>query len=170
MIFLDCSMCMMYNSSPRHWVASLLPISNKVFSWSLGQGTERQHACTTYFAKSKIGSNGENKAYNQIKMCMCVEYFQMKLAPPFFMTLSFILRRGLSLFYFIFFSYFMLRARIYFFFFCIAHTLLHDGESRQSDGVSFCMWMEDMFLRNFQCRSQHEYMWSLCDLDLKSMK
>jgi hypothetical protein len=34
----------------------------------------------------------------------------------------------------------------------------------------FCVRMEDMFLRNFQCRSHHEYIWSVRDLDLKSMK
>ena len=34
----------------------------------------------------------------------------------------------------------------------------------------FCVRMEDMFLRNIQCRSQLEYIWSVRDLDLKSMK
>ena len=35
---------------------------------------KRTHTCTAYIAKSKIGSNRENRSYNQIKMCMCVEF------------------------------------------------------------------------------------------------
>ena len=37
-------------------------------------------------------------------------------------------------------------------------------------GWSIFVWMKGMFLCNFQCRSWHEYMWSVRDLDLKSMK
>ena len=130
-------------------------------------GNEKKHTYLAYIIKSKTGSNRENRSYNQIKMCMCVEFFLDGTRTPFCMTLSFILKYGLSFFFFSFFPCFW--ARVYIFF-CIAHAILHDEESCQSDGVSFCMWMEDMFLRNFQCRSQHEYMWSVCDLDLKSMK
>ena len=49
------------------------------------------------------------------------------------------------------------------------YYFLQHEESYQSDGVFF-VWMGGIFLRNFQCRSQHEYIWSVRDLDLKSMK
>ena len=103
--------------------------------------------------------------------CACVWNFSGWNSHPFLHDSIFyfeIWANFLFLFSFPFF-FFCFWVRIYFFS-CIAHTFLHDEESCQSDGVSFCMWMEDMFLRNFQCRSQHEYMRSLCDLDLKSMK
>ena len=37
-------------------------------------GDEKKHTCFAYIAKSKTRSNRENRSYNQIKMCMCMEY------------------------------------------------------------------------------------------------
>ena len=71
-----------YDSSPRHWITFLLPISNKVFL-ELRVGNEKKHTYLAYIAKSKTGPNRENRPYNQIKMCMCVESFWMELAPLF---------------------------------------------------------------------------------------
>jgi len=70
-----------YDSSPRHWVASFLPISNKAFFVELRVGNKKKHTYFTYIAKSKTGSNRENRSYNQIKMYICVEIFWMELAP-----------------------------------------------------------------------------------------
>jgi len=46
-------------------------------------GNEKKHTYLAYIAKSKTGPNRENRPYNQIKMCMCVESFWMELAPLF---------------------------------------------------------------------------------------
>ena len=44
-------------------------------------GDEKKHTCFAYIVKSKTGPKRENRSYNQIKMCMCMEFFWMKLAP-----------------------------------------------------------------------------------------
>ena len=164
MILSDHSMCMI----PHQGIMSLLssPFLIRPFV-ELRVGNEKKHTYLAYIAKSKTRSNRENRSYNQIKMCMCAEFFWMD-SHPFPHDFIFYFEVW-AIFLFLFLFPMLLGTGIYIFF-CIAHAILHDEESCQSDGVSFCMWMEDMFLRNFQCRSQHEYMWSLCDLDLKSMK
>ena len=63
---------------------------------------KRTYTCTTYIAKSKTGSNRENRSYNQIKMCMLWNFLD-GTRTPFYMTLSFILRYGLSFFFFFLF-------------------------------------------------------------------
>ena len=40
-----------YDSSPRHWIASFLPISNKAFLVELRTGNEKKHICFAYIVK-----------------------------------------------------------------------------------------------------------------------
>ena len=128
---------------------------------------KRKHTCTTYFAKSKTGSNRENKSYNQIKMCMCVEFFWMKLAP--FSAWLYLLFWSMG---YLSFSFPFSHASghgYFFFFFRIAHIPFAICRIMLKRW-SILVWMAGMFLLNFQSRSQHENIWSVRDLDLKSMK
>ena len=72
------SMCMI----PHQDIGS--PLSSifltRLFGGAQGRN-EKKHTCFAYIAKSKTGPNRENRSYNQIKMCMCVEFFWMELAP-----------------------------------------------------------------------------------------
>ena len=104
---------------------------------------KRKHACIAFFSRLKIRSNKENKSYNQIKMCMCVEfsgrnshsflhdsifYFEIwTIFPPFFFFFMFL---SMDIFYLPPFS------------FCISHIVLHDEyeESCQRDGAFLCGW------------------------------
>ena len=89
---------------------------------------------------------------------------------PFCMTLSFILRYGLTFFFFFLFLFFLASGLEYIFSFAqLIPFCMMKSQVKVMEFV-FYVGMEDMFLRNFQCRSQHEYIWSVCDLDLKSMK
>ena len=130
-----------------------------------------KHTCTTYFAKSKTGFNRENKSYNQIKMCMCVEFFWTKLAPFSAWLYLLFWDMGYLSFSFSFFFFFpCFWARIFFFFFFrIAHIPFAICRIMLKRW-SILVWMAGMFLCNFQSRSQHENIWSVRDLDLKSMK
>ena len=102
-------------------------------------GNEKKHTYLAYIAKSKTGPNRENRSYNQIKMCMCVEFFLDGTRTPFYMTLSFILKYGISFFFFSFFPCFW--ACIYFFFFfCIAHIFtIMNMKSRVKEMEHFCV-------------------------------
>ena len=128
---------------------------------------KRTHTCTAYIAKSKTGSNRENRSYNQIKMCMCVEFsgrnshsflhdsiFYFEIWAIFLFLFSFSHASGHGYFFFFF--------RIAHIPFAICRIMLKRW--------SILVWMASMFLRNFQSRSQHENIWSVRDLDLKSMK
>ena len=66
-------------------------------------GNEKKH--TYLVAKSKTGPNKENRPYNQIKTCMCVEFFLNGTHTLICMTQSFILRYGLSFLFSFSFSY-----------------------------------------------------------------
>ena len=87
----------------------------------------------------------------------------------FCMTLSFILKYGLSFFFFFLFPKLVGMDNFLLLFFCIAHIIFATWRV-MSKRWSIFVWMRGIFLRNFQCRSQHEYIWSVHDLDLKSMK
>ena len=78
---------------------------------------KRTHTCTAYIAKSKIGSNRENMSYNQIKMCMCVEFFWMELTPlSAWLYLYFEIWAIFSFLFFFFFLFLCFWARILFLF------------------------------------------------------
>ena len=127
-----------YDFSPRHWVASLLPISNKTFWWSSGYGMKKMHTCTAYFAKSKTRSNGET-SHTIKSRCACVWNISGWNSHPFLHD---------SIYYFGIWAIFLLRFFFFFLyasghdFFCIAHIFWHDeyGESCQRDGVFLCGW------------------------------
>ena len=98
-------------------------------------------------------------------MCMCVEFLWLELASPFCRTLPFIFCWDMSClsFFFLlfFFSCFLGHGHLYFFFFFyIAQIFLHDEykEFCQKRNGAF-LWMEGIYLRNFQCRSQHMSGW-----------
>ena len=133
----------------------------KAFLWSSGWD-KRKHTCIAYFTKSKTRSNGENRSYNQTKMCMCAEFCGWNSCFAWLFLWYIFVILSMVIFSFLFFSSPL--------FFYIAHTFLHNTyeESCWKNGVF--IWMKGMFLRNFQCRSRHKYMWSVRDLDLKSMK
>ena len=76
---------------------------------------------------------------------------------------------GYGLFLFFFFSMLLGTDIFLLLFFSIAHILFAIWRV-MSKWWSIFVWMKDMFLRNFQCRSQHGYIWSVCNLDHKSMK
>ena len=138
-------------------------------------GDEKKHTCFAYIAKSKTGPNRENKSYNQIKMCMCV-VFWMELALLYawlfllFWDMSYL---PFSFPLFLLFLFFMLLSTDILFSlppFFIAHIFLHDEyeESCQRDGV---------FLGGREacpCVTSNAevsmYIWSVLDLNLKSMK
>ena len=103
--------------------------------------------------------------------CACVWNFLDGTRTPFYMTLSFILKYGLSRPFFFFFPCFWARTHFLFSFLLHSPYFYHNEyeESCQNDKSIF-VWMKGMFLRNLQCRSRHKYMWSVRDLDLKSMK
>ena len=74
----DHSMCMI----PQQGI--MLPLFSLSLVWPFVEfrvGNEKKHTHLAYIAKSKTGSTRENRSYNQIKMCMCVEFFWMELAP-----------------------------------------------------------------------------------------
>ena len=115
-----------------------------------------KHTCSAHIGKPKIGHNGENRSYNQIKMCMCVEFFFDGNRTPFCMMLPLILRYGLSFFFFSFFSCFW--ARIFFIFsFCIVHIFLHDehDELCQSDGAFLKYRSQHMSSRVDEFKQNH---------------
>ena len=128
-----------YDSSPRHWVVSFLPISNKAFLVELSVGNEKKHTCFAYIAKSKTGPNRENRPYNQIKMCMCVEYFWMELAPLSAWLYLLFWNMGYLSFFFFFPCF---RARTHFLFSFLLHSpyFYHNEyeESCQRDGAFLC--------------------------------
>ena len=93
----DRSMCMIPHQDVESPLSFLFLIRSFV---ELRVGNEKKHTCFTYIAKSKTGPNRENRSYNQIKMCMCVEFFWTELAPLSTWLYLFILRYGLSLFFF----------------------------------------------------------------------
>ena len=121
----DRSMCMIPHQDTGSPLTSLFLIR---FFVELRVGNEKKHTYLAYIAKSKIEPNKENRSYNQIKnqikMCMCVEFFLDGTCTLICMTLSFILRYVLSLFFF-FLSLLpmLLGTDIFFFFFRIAHIL-----------------------------------------------
>ena len=99
-------------------------------------------------------------------MCMCVEFLWLELASPFCRTLPFIFCWDMSCLSFFFLLFFSSHAfwgtdiYIFFFFFYIAQIFLHDEykEFCQKRNGAF-LWMEGIYLRNFQCRSQHMSGW-----------
>ena len=67
----DHSMCMIPHQDVESPLSFLFLIRSFV---ELRVGNEKKHTCFTYIAKLKTGSNRENRSYNQIKMCMCMEF------------------------------------------------------------------------------------------------
>ena len=117
----DHSMCMI----PHQGIVSPLSFLFLIRLFvELRVGNEKKHTYLAYIAKSKTGSNRENRSYNQIKnqikMCMCVEFFLDGTCTLICMTLSFILRYGLSFFFFFSFFFPCFWARIFFFYFSFA--------------------------------------------------
>ena len=102
-------------------------------------------------------------------MCMCVEFFWMKLAPFSAWLYLLFWDMGYLSFPFSFSFSHASRHGYFFFFFRIAHIPFAICRIMLKRW-SILVWMAGMFLRNFQSRSQHEYIWSVRDLDLKSMK
>ena len=117
----DRSMCMIPHQSIGSCLSSLFLIRLFV---ELKVGNEKKHTYLAYIAKSEIEPNKENRSYNQIKMCMCVEFFLDGTCTLICMTLSFILRYGLSFFFIFYFSFsHAFGHKYFFFFFRIAHIL-----------------------------------------------
>ena len=100
--------------------------------------------------------------------CMCVEFFWMKLAPFSAWLYLLFWDMGYLSFPFSFFPHASGHG-YFFFFFRIAHIPFAICRIMLKRW-SILVWMAGMFLRNFQSRSQHENIWSVCDLNLKSMK
>jgi hypothetical protein len=117
----DRPMCMIPHQSIGSRLSSLFLIR---FFVELRVGNEKKHTYLAYIAKSKTIPNKENRSYNQIKMCMCVEFFLDGTCTLICMTLSFILRYGLSFFFIFYFSFsHAFGHKYFFFFFRIAHIL-----------------------------------------------
>ena len=131
---------------------------------------KRKHTCTAYIAKSKTEPNRENRSYNQIKMCMCMEFSGWN-SHPFLHDSIFYFEIWVIFLFLLFFLFSMLLGTNIFLllFFCIAH-IIFTTRRVMSKRWSIFVWMGGIFLRNFRCRSQHEYIWSVRDLNLKSMK
>ena len=119
-------------------------------------GNEKRSILVPHISESKTRSNGENKSYNQIKMCMCVEFSGWNSHPFLHNSIFYLSLEIWAIFPFIsfsslFFLPMLLGTDIYIFFsFCIAHIFLHDEykESCQRDGAFFS-WTEGIFMRNF---------------------
>ena len=74
----DRSMCMI----PRQVIGSPFSFLFLIRLFvELRVGNEKKHTYLAYIAKSKTRSNRENRSYNQIKMCMCAEFFWMDSHP-----------------------------------------------------------------------------------------
>ena len=133
----DRSMCMILHQSTKSSLSSLFLIRLFV---ELGVGNEKKHTYLAYIAKSKTGPNRENRSYNQIKMCMCVEFCWMELAPISAWLYLLFWNMGYLSFSFSFFPSFW--AWIIFFCFSFAQPILflQHEESCQSDGVFLCGW------------------------------
>ena len=119
----DRSMCIIPHQGIGSLLSSLFLIRLFV---ELRVGNEKKHTYLAYIAKSKTRPNKENRSYNQIKnqikMCMCVEFFLDGTCTLICMTLSFILRYGLSFFFIFYFSFsHAFGHKYFFFFFRIAH-------------------------------------------------
>ena len=116
MILSNRSMCMI-----PHQSIILPPFSLSLvwLFWSSGQGMKRQHTRAAHVAKSKTGSNRESKSYNQIKMCMCVEFFVAGTRIPLLQNSPFylLLRYELSFIFLFFSSHAFWGTNIYIFFF-----------------------------------------------------
>ena len=99
-------------------------------------------------------------------MCICVEFLWLELASPFAELSLLSFAEIWAVFHFSFFFFFLLMlfgARTFIFFssfFYIAQIFLHDEykEFCQKRNGAF-LWMEGIYLRNFQCRSQHMSGW-----------
>ena len=150
MTLLDRSICMI----PHQGIGS--PLSS-LFLISLFGGAQGREWKEAYIAKSKTGPNKENRSYNQIKMCMCVEFFGWNLHSLLHDSIFFYL--GIwAIFLFSFFLCFWTRIFFLLLFFHIAHILFAIWRVI-SKWWNIFVWMEGMFLRNFQCRSQHMSSW-----------
>ena len=104
---------------------------------------KRTHTCTAYIAKSKTRSNRENRSYNQIKMCMCVEFFGWNSHPFLHDSIFYFDLWAIFLFLF-FFLFLCFWARILFLF--LSHS-----------PYSFCnMKSHVKMIRVFLCR------WKAC--------
>ena len=116
---------------------------------------KRTHTCTAYIAKSKTGSNRENRSYNQIKMCMCMKFSGWN-SHPFLHDSIFYFEIWAIFLFLLFFLFSMLLGMNIFLllFFCIAH-IIFATQRVMSKRWSIFVWMRGIFLRNcFQCRSQ----------------
>ena len=129
-------------------------------------GNEKKHTYLAYIAKSKTGPNRENRPYNQIKMCMCVESFRMELAP--LSALLYLLFWNMG--YLSFFSCFWARTHFLFSFLLHSPYFYHNEyeESGQRDGAFLYGW-EAYFCVTSNVEVSM-YIWSVRDLNLKSMK
>ena len=116
----DHSMCMIPHQNVGSPLSSLFLIRLFV---EFRVGNEKKHTCFTYIAKSKTGSNRENMSYNQINMCMCVEFSGWNSHP--FLHDSIFYFEIWAIFLFLFsFSFSYAFGHGYFFFsFRIAHIL-----------------------------------------------
>ena len=149
-----------------------LPLSSifliRLFSGAQGRGW-RGRILVPHILQSQKSDPIEKTGHTIRSRCACVWNFLDGTRTPFYMTLSFILRYGLSFFFF-FFLFLCFWARIFFLFLPHSPYCFCNMKSHVKMIKSIFVWMKGIFLSNFQCRSQHEYMWSVRDLDLKSMK
>ena len=171
----DRSMCMI----PRQVIGSPFSFLFLIRLFvDLRVGNEKKHTYLAYIAKSKTGPNRENRPYNQIKMCMCVESFWMELAPlSAWLYLLFWNMGYLSFFFhasghrhtFYFFFFFpCFWAWTHFLFSFLLHSpyFYHNEyeESCQRDGAFLCGW-EAYFCVTSNIEVSM-YIWSARDLNL----
>ena len=159
MILSDRSMCTIPHQGIRSPLSSLFLI--RLFGGAQGRGWRGSILVLHILQTQQTRSNRENKSYNQIKMCMCVEFFWMELTPlSAWLYLYFEIWAIFSFLFFFFFSLFFMLLGTYIFFLLHSPYLFAWWIWRiMSKGWSIFVWMEGMFLRNFQCRSQHMSSW-----------
>ena len=146
MTFSDRSMCMIPYQGIGLPLFSLFLI--RLFGGAQGKGWRGSMLVLHILQSQKTGSNRENRSYNQIKMCMCVEFFWIKLAP--FSAWLYLLFWDMGYLSFPFsFSFSHASGHIYFFFFFrIAHIPFAICRIMLKRW-SILVWMAGMFLRNF---------------------
>ena len=121
----------------KRW-SILVWMGGMFFFVELRLGNEKKHTYLAYITKSKTGPNRENRSYNQTKMCMCVEFFSMELAPLSAWLYLLFWDMGYP-----FFSLSHASGHRYFSSAFLSHSsyyFLQHEESYQSDGVFLCGW------------------------------
>ena len=166
MILSDRSMCMIPHQSIGLLLSSLFLI--RLFSGAQGRGWKEAHMFRIY-CKVKNRTQKRKQIIQSDQDVQVCGIFLDGTCTPFCMTLSLFFWNMGYLSFFFFFPMLLGMDIFLLLFSCIAHIIFATWRV-MSKWWSIFVWMRGIFLRNFQCRSQHEYIWSVRDLDLKSMK